>query len=82
MKMKSVTGNALFNFRGKSSEHVIAKSDIANEPFANDNIISIPFYVAIIYITAMIVMGLVVAYAVKNMRRLVYDFAENLVLKY
>ncbi len=45
----------------------------------NPNIIPIPFYVAVIYISAMIVTGLVVGYVVKSMLKLVVEFAENLV---
>ena len=47
--------------------------------FSNPNIIPVPFYAAVIYVNAMIVTGLVVGYVVKGMRKLVLEFAENLV---
>ncbi len=47
--------------------------------FGNPNIIPVPFYAAVIYVNAMIVTGLVVGYVVKGMRKLVLEFAENLV---
>jgi adenylate cyclase len=47
--------------------------------FGNPNIIPVPLYAAVIYVNAMIVTGLVVGYVVKGMRKLVLEFAENLI---